>query len=313
MEFLSFISALINIIRPKNLIIIALTQWILHFFIIIPFVGVPSLNAALFYLLVVDTMFIAAGGYLINDILDYKTDVINKPLKLYIPKPLSLKTAWVYYFCILISGFLTALYIAYKINNLPLVLIYPLACVVLYFYSAKLKNSVLAGNIVVSLFVAFVSGIVLFAERNSVSNMAVTSSYHVVMGLFTAYMIFSFLINLLREIIKDIEDFEGDIATGVITYAGRYGITRAKKLCMGLCILTIIIAILWVCFSSVCTDFRVQTYITLFVVCPILIVLQILTKTSAKRDFSKISTILKWVMVAGLGSIILISSVLKLT
>ena len=310
MEFLDKKLDYFKIIRPKNLLIAALTQCIIYKYIILQFVPVPSLNVSLFLLLSLDTIIIAAGGYVINDILDFKSDSINKPEKTLIPEKISVREGYLYYILLLFTGLILAFYIAYKINNLPLVLIYPTAALVLYLYSLKFKNTILAGNIIVSIYVAFVTGIVLFFERDSVFSLE-SSDKKIVLTLFWAYMVFSFILNFIREVIKDIEDLDGDKKSGLATYPIRFGIQSSKKLCITLCLLIIAIIITFMISIPFFHNLRIITYLTLLIAAPLVIVIQILTGTTQKREFSKISTILKWIMVAGLGSIVLISTILQ--
>ncbi len=300
----------LNILRPKNLLIVGITQWILYHYIILAFVEIFALNPLLFSLLVLDTMIIAAGGYVINDIIDAKSDLVNKPKKTYIPTEISLKNAYRYYFFLLATGLILAFYIAYRIDNLPLVVIYPAACGLLHLYSSKYKNTIMTGNVLVSIFIAMVSGIVLFAERNSVMGMKDKTQMWLVLELFMAYMVFSFMVNMIREIIKDIEDIEGDTEVGLVTYPIKYGADSAKRLAALFTLLTIIALILWTLTSSIHMDLRIYVFLLLLVASPFVVVIQILTKTTRKRDFSKISSILKYIMLAGLASIILISSIL---
>ncbi len=308
MELLTIFRAYFLIIRPKNLFIVAVSQWILYYFIIVPLLSTPALNSHLFSLLVLDTVLIAAGGYIINDILDFKADMTNKPSKTYIPYPIALTKANIYYMFILVSGFFLALYIALKIGNLPLVLIYPIACGLMYLYSSKWKGSVLTGNIIVSLFVALVPGILFFAERNTVMYEKDLTNKHSVIVIFIAYMVFSFLVNMVREIVKDIEDIEGDKMAGHLTFPIKYGVQKAKNIAILLTGITISILFLWILITDVKIDFRTAVFLLLLVAGPLIIIIQILTKTTQKRDITKVSSILKWIMVAGLASIVMIST-----
>jgi 4-hydroxybenzoate polyprenyltransferase len=190
-----------------------------------------------------------------------------------------------------------------------LVTLYPIASGILYLYSAKYKNSIVIGNIIVSFFVAFVPAIILVAERDILFNDGSSYSQHIVQ-LIVIYAGFSFFVNLIREIIKDVEDLEGDTRIGYITLPIKYGIAIAKRICIGICVFTILFLICWIYLTNINLDFRVRVYLLLLVAAPLAIVIQILTKTTNKRDFSKISTILKWTMLAGLGALILISNIL---
>ena len=103
LEFLTLhVNPYLKILRPKNLFLIGLTQIFLYFLLVIPYVGLPSLDYKLFALLVIDTMLIAGSGYIINDLLDVKRDLINKPSDSYIPKLISVHQAHNYYYFIVL-------------------------------------------------------------------------------------------------------------------------------------------------------------------------------------------------------------------
>lgn len=309
MELLKKVLPYLLIVRPKNLLLVGLTQFLIYHYLFEKFGQTVVLSDYLLFLFVLDTTLIAAGGYIINDIVDFRTDTFNKPHKTYIPTSISLGFASIYYYVTLILGLIISMYIAVKTNNIPLVTLYPIASGVLYMYSAKYKNSILLGNIIVSFFVAFVPAIILVAERDILFNDGSSYSQHIV-ELIVIYAGFSFFVNLIREIIKDVEDVEGDKSIGYITLPIIYGIAIAKRICMVICVFTILFLICWIYLTDINLDFRVRVYLLLLVAAPLAIVIQILTKTTNKRDFSKISTILKWTMLAGLGALIMISNIL---
>lgn len=307
MEFLKNWTPYIYITRPKNLFLAGFTQFIIYHFLFEKVQQNLALSGHLLYLFILDTILIAAGGYIINDIFDYKTDKVNKPEKAYISKDISLKNAILYYSLILSLGFVISIYIAIVTDNIPLLSLYPLACGLLYVYSKKLKNTVLTGNIVVSAFVSFVPGVILIAERDLIFERSVPDFQNLVIQLFIFYLVFSFIVNLIREIIKDIEDENGDGLNGYMTLPIKYGIPVAKMWCIFLSLVTIISLVVWMSLTNIFVDFRLKVYLMLMVAAPLVIIIQILTKTTQKRDFSKISTILKWTMLAGLGALILIT------
>ena len=117
--------AYLKVIRPLNLFLIAFTQLILHYCIYLPNIEKASLSPLQFFLLVLCTLTIAAGGYLINDIYDYKADIINKPHKTWVGQQLTVHASWFYYFFLLVSGLLIAAYLAWATENLPLLTLYP--------------------------------------------------------------------------------------------------------------------------------------------------------------------------------------------
>ena len=306
-EFLKTISAYFKIIRPKNLLMVALTQGIIYHYLFASVGTYTTLQGFILYLFISTTVLIAAGGYVINDIADFKADFINKPHKTYIPYPITERNGWIFYISIVIAGLLISIFIAWKTQNIPLITLYPLASMLLYFYSFKYKNSVLTGNIIVSLFIAFVSGIVMVAERHFLFHSNSQLQSEAVLNILIFFMVFSFLVNLIREIIKDIEDAEGDKTQGIMTLPIKYGFTRAKNICIILLVVTIAILLIWIISTTLLLDFRVKVYLGLLVVAPLIIIIQILTKSTQKKDFQHISSILKWTMLAGLGACILMS------
>jgi 4-hydroxybenzoate polyprenyltransferase len=307
MEFLNKFLPYLYIIRSKNLLIVAANQLIISFMVIRPELKTPALSIQLTLLLILDTVILTAGGNLINDIFDRKTDAVNKPDKYYIGPYISLKSAWIYYAMLQIAGLCVAFYIALAIRQLHLVLIYPLAVLLLFYYSFSLKRRLLAGNILVSLFTAMVSGIMLFAERNAIAS-AGPHIYKPLYSLILAYMTFSFVINLMREIIKDMEDVTGDIQAGCRTTPIVLGTKKTTLLVQILGLISLVLLSIWVIWSDPGLDFRAQIFILLFCGSPLLIVIRSLNIQANKQNYGRISSILKWIMVAGLGSLVLIAS-----
>lgn len=307
MGFLKKIVPYLYIIRLKNLLIVAANQIIVSFMVIRPVLETTVLSQHLTLLLILDTVLLTAGGNLINDIFDSKADAINKPDKYYIGPFISPKSAWRYYIMLQIAGLFISLYIASAIHQLHLVLIYPLAVLLLFYYSFYLKSRLLAGNILVSFFTAMVSGIMLFAERNAIE-LAGPLVYKPLYSLILAYMVFSFIINLIREIIKDMEDITGDVQAGCRTLPIVFGIEKTTLILKVLIYTSLILLIDWVYTSGSLLDFRAKIFILLFCGSPLLIILRLLKSHSNKQIYGRISSILKWIMVAGLGSLLLIAS-----
>lgn len=304
--------AYLTILRIPNLIIVGITQYLLMYLVIKP-VFEPEiplvLNPMLFFLFVIDTIIIAASGYVINDILDYKIDQINKPLKAYISTKISLSNAKIYYGSLVLIGQSIAIFIAWQINHLTLAFIYPAAILLLYIYSKFLKSTVLLGNVFVSLFVSFVAGIVLFAERDGFLALKNINfeKYNLIFQLFISYLTFAFFSNFIREIVKDCEDIEGDKNQNIKTIATTWGIQKAKLLSLVLTSFFFIGISIWSLYSGITQDFRLKVFILLFISAPLLLVITKLNLAQTSSDFRKVSTFLKYIMLSGLISIIFIS------
>lgn len=208
-------------LRPLNLGIVYVTQ-VLFYFIFFPVdftcpvsdsndFAYLALRPPMIYLFALVTVLIAAGGYLINDYFDFESDLANRK-----EHRLDSKTEYLlYYVLVVFLGFLLSLYIAMVIGKVLLATIYFIAVLAMYLYSAVWKRKVLIGNLVVALFSAFVVLILVYAERDYLfSNLNKWDSNLPEMIIYSA---FAFLISMVREIIKDIEDMEGDRMAGYKT------------------------------------------------------------------------------------------------
>jgi 4-hydroxybenzoate polyprenyltransferase len=291
-----------KLIRYPNLGIVILTQFLFYWFInqvfsensITPILDIPHFN-----LLVLTTICIAASGYIINDIFDYKIDLINKPDQMTIGKEISIAKAKQLYIVVIISGTFLALYLAWYVKNLNLFLIYPTAVFIMWLYSKRLKSQPLIGNIIVALFSAFVAGIVWFAEREGFYNLKSINGIQM-RNLFQFYMVFAFLATLFREVIKDMEDFKGDMENECKTLPIVVGIEIARKITFGLGFLLLgsIVYWLWNQWHELNIALILITFFLL--VFPTLYTIWKLLKSTSKPDYHHSSQLAKWLMVSGL-------------
>ena len=297
-----------KIIRLPNLLIVVLTQFVLEYLVLTPNLDKaglsPLLDPAHFGLLVLTTVLIAAAGYIVNDLEDYELDVINKPQKVIIGEKISVTTATGLYWLLVVIGFAIALYLAFYVSNLKLVLLYPAATLGLWVYSKFLKRKVLSGNIIVSLFVAFVAGIVLFAERENFFRMGHDEGL-LIQTVFGAYLAFAFLANMMREIIKDMEDKKGDESNGCRTLPIVYGNQTAKLVgsflgSLLLIMLGFALYFLWVNQHRFAAFFALLTIIS-----PLIFLLSTLQKAQTKEDFRVLSKLIKIIMLFGLVLLII--------
>lgn len=296
----------LKLIRPVNLIIVAIIQYLLQFRILVPALSrvgrTPILDVLHFGLFVISTIVIAASGYVINDLFDMETDSINKSEKQIIGSHISVKLGWIYYWILIILGFLISLKIALFVEEPPLVMIYPTACLLLYVYSKSWKSKGLIGNMVVAIFSAFVTGILLIAERQSITALEeeYPNVYSYVVGVFVAYMIFSFLTSLFRELIKDIEDVEGDKAVGHNTLPISIGKDRAVVVAMFYALVTLLAVACWIFYQYDEENIWLSLYLLIAIAIPLVYLLVKTSRADSPSDFHKISTYTKFVMLAGI-------------
>ncbi len=230
----------------------------------------------------ISAMLVAAAGNIINDIYDFNIDRINKPNRPLPSGKIIIKEAVVAYLIITVVAFL----FSSLVNNAATVIVF-LTTIILFFYSYKLKGIPLIGNLAV----AFCTGLAFIYGGIAVGNWK--------LGIIPA--VFAFLINLIRELLKDIQDLEGDLKNNIITFPGKYGIEKTKLMIFiftGFLILTTF-------YPFVYKIYKIEYFIiVLFTVDLILIYfLKELKENKLNKKISKLSTILKLGMVFGLIAI----------
>ncbi|MEO6303412.1 MAG: UbiA family prenyltransferase, partial [Bacteroidia bacterium] len=146
--------AFLKLIRTENLVMIALTQILLRYFVMQKILNqnnIPlELDNALFYLVVLSTVLIAAAGYIINDYFDMKTDLINHPDTVVVGKVIKRRVAIILHITFTFVGIVIGMYAALKTGYLRLAIFHIVAATLLWFYSTHFKKQLLVGNLVVS-------------------------------------------------------------------------------------------------------------------------------------------------------------------
>lgn len=300
------LKAWLRLMRFPNLLIVALTQYLIYLFVFYLNFDLadlsPTLNSWEFALLVISTICIAAGGYIINDILDCEIDRINKPDRLIIGKEITRTKAKQSYLIIIFLGGIIALHLAIQTDNLPLFILYPIAVLLLYLYSKYFKKSFLIGNWIVGLFCAFVAGIVWVAELPSLKLYQIQEAQkaHYLERVLMFYLLFAFLSTTFRELVKDMEDIEGDRLEGCRTLPIVWSIEKGKWIAVGNALLLFLV-VLWLgYYISNYTPLAQLVLAILAIQLPLLysIIKTIRARTSS--DFHSISQTLKIMMLLGL-------------
>jgi 4-hydroxybenzoate polyprenyltransferase len=261
-----------------------------------------TFNSFDFCLFVFTTLLITASGYIINDIYDIETDRINKPDKRIIQVHLSESNAWKIYFSMIITGALISLYLAIQRNDLLYWFIYPVAVFLLYGYSRWFKGTPYFGNILVSLFCAAVPGIFFLSEASILKELQIRdlSSFLTLQELLLSYVIFAFLTNLYREIVKDLQDEAGDKLANINTAAVYFGnkTTKFVALFIALVISTVItFTFSQTIFSNIPYLFAVQC---LLIQLPLSVSIIKLIQAKDDKAFRNVGLWIKLIMINGL-------------
>lgn len=272
------ISGLFRISRPINLMLVAFAQLMTAFFLVetTP-TGLPVLQDYRLYLLVLSTVMITAAGYMINDYYDVKIDYVNRPNEVVVGK--GIKRRVVIFLHTLLN--FTAIGLGYLVSPRVAVINF-LAAFLLWLYSNRLKRGPFIGNLTV----AFLTGLSIYL---------VSYFYQKAELLVLTYAIFAFFLNLIREIIKDIEDRPGDRKHGCRTLPIVIGFRKTKQVIF-------VIAFAFIC-SILIVTFKINNPI-LFIYFGILGVvfmwfMRKIYLADRKDHFTQLSTIAKILMLVG--------------
>lgn len=300
--------AFLRLIRWPNLLMIALTLCVVHYGLFSSH-GLPvALGDFRFGLLVLATLFVAAGGYIINDVFDQPTDAINRPDRLVIGRHISEKMAYNLYGGFTISAAIIGYYLADYVGRTNFVGVFILPAAILYLYASSFKQSLLIGNVLVSIVTAIV---VLVPVAFDLVPLIIPENQG---RLLTAaqicldYAVFSFVICLLREITKDMEDVEGDSRMGMNTAPIVFGLQRTKIIAFVIAVLSLLLLLWYISIHFVKGGLWITTlFLLIGAVGPLLFFVLRLFKAKETADFRILSTALKLVMLAGILSIAVVS------
>ncbi|MEP3838472.1 MAG: geranylgeranylglycerol-phosphate geranylgeranyltransferase [Algibacter sp.] len=294
----------LNLIRWKNLLMIALVQLLIKYAFLEPFGVETSLDGLGITLLILATISIAAAGNIINDIYDVETDLVNKPTRVIINKHISEKTAYTLFIFFNVIGVGTGFYLSHLVGRAPFFTIFVLISILLYVYATYLKGTLLVGNIVISFLVSLSIIIVGIFELIPVMTTSNQDLQTVFFKVILDYAIFAFLINLLREIAKDIEDINGDYKAGLNTLPIAIGRARSKNILTGLSLFPLMGVVFYVV-SNLYKHPIAVGYFLIFIVGPLMYTSIKTFKAKTKKDMHHISVMYKIIMLFGMLSLLL--------
>ena len=283
--FLLKIISMISVVRGYNVFIIALAQYLSAVFILAPQQGALNviLNADLFILVLASSLTIASG-YIINNFYDSKKDLINRPNKSKLDRLISQKIKLQVYFSL---NFLVAAIATFV--SIKAVLFFSGYIFLIWFYSHKLKKYPIIGNLTAAILAVLPFFAILLYFKNFYPQIF-------------AHAIFLFLLILIREMVKDLENLKGDIANSYVTIVVKYGDKLVKQIITFLTICTVVPLYFLVNVYNV-GYMTTYFYISLIV---LIIFLIYLWKAVDKADYVKLHNVLKLIIVAGVFCIVLI-------
>ena len=301
---------ILKLIRYQNLLMLAFMQLAFRY----AFFKIQDIALALadwqYGLLVLSTVLIAAGGYVINNILDQKTDAISKPNNVIIGEAISETNAYTLYMALTVAGVAIGFYLSNVILKPSFSAIFILIAATLYMYATSLKQIMIVGNITVALLLSCSVIIIGIFDLLPAIDAGNQQQMRMVFSILLDYAIFTFFINMLREIIKDIEDVDGDYNQGMRTLPIVIGKSRTAKIVFGLSFVPILFLLYYI--NSYLLNLIYTTiYLLLFVVGPLFYFTVKVWSAKSKKEFHTLSLLLKWILFFGILSVVIISLNMK--
>lgn len=302
----------LQLLRVGNLTFVAILLYVMEKWVATPLLQLEQFGELMPWwiltLLIVSVVGIAAGGYVINDYFDVKIDRINRPDNLVVTRIISRDAAMNLFYGFTAVGVIAGTVVAWWAHSWTLLFTYVVIPGLLWFYSASYKRMFLIGNLVVAFASAIVPLLVAIANadylhhlyQNALAYSPIIGELYVWTGGFAA---FAFLLTLVREIVKDIEDIEGDREMECRTLPIVWG-DKVAKIIATLLLMAIAILIVYMLFAVLPFSHEWKSlptrYVVFGLIVPILCSIVLLWAANSRTEYHRVQTIIKFAMFMGM-------------
>jgi 4-hydroxybenzoate polyprenyltransferase len=264
-----------------------------------------------YILLIIATVCIAAGGYVINNIMDQDTDEIAKPQNRVVGVSISETVAYNWYIGLTIVGVGIGFYLSNVIYKPTFASMFILVATLLYMYATSFKQIPVLGNVVVALMLS--TSIIIIGLFDILPAIDVDNRFRMkeAFDILMHYAIFAFIINVIREIVKDMEDMDGDYQSGINSLPIAIGVQKTKIIVGVLTVISIGILAYYVNSNLFELDYVVY-YAMILIVGPLIYFGMKLLNATTKKEFHHLSLVLKIILFFGILSVAVIVFNLKL-
>ncbi len=296
--------ALLNLIRWKNLLFITGAQYLIKYGLLISINAKTTLSNLEFIMLVLSTICLAAAGHIINAIYDTETDAINNPQRVIISKIIPEQTAYTYFIVFSVVGVGLGFLLSHKIDKSAFSGLFVMISISLYVYASYLKQTFLVGTILISILVCMsilIVGLFELLPAITLNNQQLQlERFKFVLH----YTYFVFIINFLREVVKDIHNINGNYNLGMKTLPIVIGRNRTTKIVF---VLSIVFLLILVYYSAVFTIKHpiALGYFVFLIIGPFLYFTIKILYAETKKEFQLLSKLLKAILLIGILSILL--------
>ena len=284
--FYKFFS-LLSVVRGYNISVLVIAQYLASIYIFSP---EKSLRNVVFdlhlFFIVFATVCVVAGGYIINNFYDVKADKINRPYKAGLDSFVKQETKLSLYFTLNFVGFVFGFLVSWRAA-----LFFSVYIFAIWFYSHKLKRYPLTGLISATI-ITILPFFVIFVYFKNFSK------------IIFVHAIFLFLVIMVRELIKDLENMKGAVASNYKTFPVAYGEKNTKLISIGLLLMTLVPVIFLLNYPAI-TYMRYYFYVALV---SLIIIGTVLLKSSKKQHYTILHTTLKVLLLIGVLSLVFIDT-----
>ena len=312
MRMLNTFNDLMRLVRWSNLLFLAALVWVME-----KWVAVPILNKAAFgeqvpwyilLLVILATVLIAAGGYVINDYFDVKIDRINRPDELIVTRTISKPAAMRLSIALSAAGIVCGLVISILLRSWTLGILFIIIPGLLWFYSSSYKRLFMVGNLIIALLAGMTPMLVAMTnvaqlQLRFAPILPYTTLTHDLYAWLGGFALFAFLLTWMREIVKDMQDQMGGRELECHSMPVVWGDTWTKVFVTMLILITLaVIGHLWyhvlpfpIGWNSLSTR-----YIVLGIITPLLGALGLLWAAKIPSDYKNCQLLIKFTMFIGM-------------
>ena len=302
----------LQLLRVGNLTFVAILLYVMEKWVATPLLQLEQFGELMPWwiltLLIVSVVGIAAGGYVINDYFDVKIDRINRPDNLVVTRIISRDAAMNLFYGLTAVGVIAGTVVAWWAHSWTLLFTYVVIPGLLWFYSASYKRMFLVGNLVVAFASAIVPLLVAIANadylhhlyQNALAYSPIVGELYVWTG---GFAIFAFLLTWVREIVKDIEDIEGDREMECRTLPIVWG-DKVAKIIATILLVAIATLIVYILFAVLPFSHEWKSlptrYVVFGLIVPILCSIVLLWAANNRTEYHRVQTIIKFAMFMGM-------------
>ncbi len=311
-ELMELFKDIMRLVRWSNLLFLAALVWLMEKWVAVPILDQlafgEQLPGSILLLIMLATVFIAAGGYVINDYFDVKIDRINRPDELIVTRSISKPAAMHLSLSLSGIGMVCGIVAAFLLRSLTIGILFIIVPGLLWFYSSSYKRLFMIGNLIIALLAALTPMLVALAnvailQLRYATILPYTTLQHDLYAWLGGFALFAFLLTWIREIVKDMQDQMGDRELECHSMPVVWGDLWTKIFVTALIVLTIaIIGHLWyhvlpfpISWTSLSTR-----YIAFGIIIPLLGAIGLLWAAKIPSDYKTCQQLIKFTMLLGM-------------